>query len=67
MNNKTEDKLISLIITFIHILSLVLVCLLSYTLGSQTGYKKGQLDYARNKIEYTISDGKIIQFLGEEK
>lgn len=31
--------------------------------ATKQGYKQGQLDYATGKIEYTIQDGRTIQYL----
>jgi len=31
--------------------------------GANIGYKQGQIDYATGKIEYTIQDGRTIQYL----
>jgi len=47
----------------------LLVAIIAITLtigtviGRPQGYKQGQLDYAAGKIEYTIQDGRTIQYL----
>lgn len=45
----------------------ILVFFLGGAAGEGSGYKRGQLDYATGKIEYTIIDGKTIHYLGESK
>jgi len=44
---------------------LIVAVSVAFWIGNVYGYKTGQLDYARDKIEYTIIDGRIIHILGD--
>ena len=33
--------------------------------GYFRGYKEGQIDYALNRIEYTVIEGKVIHIMGD--
>lgn len=59
---KKEDFIFGLAVTFLTIA----LCVLLVDLGIDIGYKKGQLDYAQNNIEYAIDEeGKIIHYLNK--
>ena len=50
------------------LLFIALVLLLCYGMfksARDSGYKEGQIDYALNRIEYTVIEGKVIHIMGD--